>query len=174
VSEQTAEATQLLGQNPFRAPDIQAPSLPEERCLPERALTVGAGERVILGPRSLRDKSVHVSSQSERRVSKLTAEATQLLGQTLFRAPDIQALSPPEERCLPGRALTARAGERAILCPMSLEDQSVQVSGADCRGNTSSGTGPVSGLHLQPGGRSEPQTSVHLPCKRRACLQRIL
>jgi hypothetical protein len=44
----------------------------------------------------------------------------------------------------------------------------------DCRGNTSSGTGPVSSLHLQPGGRCECQTSVHLPCKRRACLLRVL
>jgi hypothetical protein len=38
------------------------------------------------------------------------------------------APSPPEKRCLPKRALTIRAGERAILCPMSLRDQSVQVN----------------------------------------------
>jgi hypothetical protein len=31
-----------------------------------------------------------------------------------------------------------------------------------------------SGLHLQPRGRAEIQTSVHLLCKRRACLQRVL
>jgi hypothetical protein len=61
-------------------------------------------------------------------VSEQTAEVTQLLRQTLFRAPDIQAPSPPEEKCLPRVALTTRAGERAILCPMSLRDQSVQVS----------------------------------------------
>jgi hypothetical protein len=30
------------------------------------------------------------------------------------------------------------------------------------------------GLHPQPGGRADPQTSVHLHCKRRACLQRVL
>jgi hypothetical protein len=81
-----------------------------------------------------------------------------------------------EGRCPPGSALPAGAGEKAILSPGSLRDQSVQsvqVS-TDCRGNTSSGTRPVSGLHLQPGGRSEHQTSVHLPCKRRACLQRLL
>jgi hypothetical protein len=29
-----AEATQLLGQTPFQAPDIWAPSLPEDRCPP--------------------------------------------------------------------------------------------------------------------------------------------
>ena len=32
-----AEATQLLGQNQFQAPDIREPSLPEERCPPGRA-----------------------------------------------------------------------------------------------------------------------------------------
>jgi hypothetical protein len=40
--------------------------------------------------------------------------------------------------------------------------------------NTASGTGPVSGLHLLLGGRSKNQISVHLPCKRRPCLQRVL
>jgi hypothetical protein len=39
---------------------------------------------------------------------------------------------------------------------------------------TDSGTSTVSGLHLLPGGRSEQQISVHLPCKRRACLQSAL
>ena len=34
-----AEVTQLLGQTPFQAPDIQAPSLPEERWPPGRALS---------------------------------------------------------------------------------------------------------------------------------------
>jgi hypothetical protein len=51
--------------------------------------------------RSLRDQSVHVSSQIAKG-ELAAAEATQLLGQTSFRAPDILALSPPEERCLPG------------------------------------------------------------------------
>jgi hypothetical protein len=32
----------------------------------------------------------------------------------------------------------------------------------------------VSGTHLLPGGRSECQISVHLPCKWRACLQGVL
>jgi hypothetical protein len=56
------------------------------------------------------------------------AEATQLLGQTPFQVPDIRALFPPEERCLPRRSLTTRGGERAIFCPTSHRDQSVQVS----------------------------------------------
>jgi hypothetical protein len=56
------------------------------------------------------------------------AEVTQLLGWTLFQTPDILAPSPQEEKCLHWRALTARAGERAIMCPTSLGDQSVQVS----------------------------------------------
>jgi hypothetical protein len=73
-----------------------------------------------------------------------------------------------------GRALTARAGAGAILCPSFLRDQSATGESADFRGNTPSGTGPVSGFRFQPGGRSERQTSVHLLCKRRACLQRVL
>jgi hypothetical protein len=39
---------------------------------------------------------------------------------------------------------------------------------------TASGTGPVSGLYLLPGGKSECQISVQLPWKRKACLQRVL
>jgi hypothetical protein len=99
-----------------------------------------------LCPGSLRDQSAQVRVQ--------TAEATQLLGQNPFQAPDIRAPSLPEERCLPGRALTARAGEEAILCPGSLRDQSMQVSLliavegelADCRNDTASGTDPISGF----------------------------
>jgi hypothetical protein len=61
-------------------------------------------------------------------VNKWTVEATQLLRQTPFQAPDIWAPSPPEEKYLPWWALTTRAVERAILCPTSLGDQSVLVS----------------------------------------------
>jgi hypothetical protein len=78
VSKQTAEATQLLGQTPFWASDIQALSLPKERCPAGRILTTRAGERATLCPTLLRDHSVQVSIQ--------TAEATQLLGQALFLA----------------------------------------------------------------------------------------
>ena len=39
---------------------------------------------------------------------------------------------------------------------------------------TASGTGPVSSFHLLPRGRSTHQISVHLPCKRISCLQRVL
>ena len=74
----TTEATHLLGQTPFQAPDILAPSPPEERCLYQRALTFRAGERAILCPASLGDQSVQVSMQ--------TSEATHLLGQALFQA----------------------------------------------------------------------------------------
>jgi hypothetical protein len=54
------------------------------------------------------------------RMSEQTAEATQLLGQALFWAADIRALSLPEERWPPRRALTFRAGEGAIMSPRSL------------------------------------------------------
>jgi hypothetical protein len=103
--------------------------------------------------------------------SMRTAETTQLLGQALFWVPDIWAPSPPEERWPPGRALTTRAGKGTILCPRSLGVCAGEHT--NCRGNISSWTDPVSGHHLQPGGRSECQTSVHLPCKRRACLKRV-
>jgi hypothetical protein len=80
------------------------------------------------------------------------AEATQLLGQTLFQGPDIWAPSLLEESYLPRKALTARAGEGAILGPRSLRDQSAQASSqtakgesADCRSYTASGTDPISG-----------------------------
>ena len=62
VSEWTAEAiqllgqaevTQLLGQAQFWASDIPAPSLPEERWQPRRAVTPRAGEGAMLSPRSL-------------------------------------------------------------------------------------------------------------------------
>jgi hypothetical protein len=51
-----AEATQLLAQTPFPAPDIQAPSLPEERYLPcPGGLCHGEPGGAILGPGSLSD-----------------------------------------------------------------------------------------------------------------------
>jgi hypothetical protein len=58
-----AEAIQLLGQTPFRAPDIRAPSLPEQRCQPDRGPRGGGGcagapRGAISGPGSLIDKSV--------------------------------------------------------------------------------------------------------------------
>ena len=39
------------------------------------------------------------------------AGATQLLGETLFQAPDIRAPFPPEERYLPRRALSEQVRE---------------------------------------------------------------
>jgi hypothetical protein len=94
--------------------------------------------------------------------------ATELLRQAPFQAPDIRALSLPEERCLPGKALMARAGERAILCPVSLRDKSVQVS-----------MQTAEEMHLLRQALFwafifNEEISVHLPCKKRACLQRVL
>ena len=93
--EGQAEATQILRQTPLRAPDIWAPS-PRERCLRGRALTAGAGEGDILCPGSLRDQSAQVSSRIRglQKVSERVAEATHLLGQTPFWAPDIRAPFP--------------------------------------------------------------------------------
>jgi hypothetical protein len=43
------KATQLLGQTQFWTPDIWAPSLPEEKWLPGRALTASAEATHLLG-----------------------------------------------------------------------------------------------------------------------------
>ena len=97
--------------------------------------------------------NLNLSHCTEKKIMRVrTTKVTQLLGQTPFRAPDIQAPFPPEERCLPGRAPTAGAGEGAILGPRSLKNQFAQVSlltakgeQSDCRSDTASGTDPVSG-----------------------------
>jgi hypothetical protein len=101
------------------------------------------------------------------------AEATQLR-QTLFRTPDILAPSLPEERCPPrpgGLCSSTRGSHLGSWIPLRLVCAGESV---DYKKLTASGTGPVSGLHLLPGGRSEHQISVNLPCERRACLQRVL
>jgi hypothetical protein len=112
-----------------RVLEIEVVSKPEERYLPGSALTGGAGEGAIFCPRSFRDQSAQVRVRNAEATQLLgQTEVTQLLGQTPFWAPDTRAPSPPEERCLHGRALTSKTGERAIFCPGSLRDQSVQVS----------------------------------------------
>jgi hypothetical protein len=74
------------------------------RCSPGKALSEQVMEPSwVLGPL---ETSLHRSAHRLRMVSKQTAESTQLLGQIPFQAPDIRAFPPPEERCLPGRALS--------------------------------------------------------------------
>ena len=51
-----------------------------------------------------------------------------------------------------------------------------QVHTKDCAGhrsNRASWTGSLFGPHLQPGVRAELQTSVHLSCQKKGCLQRV-
>jgi hypothetical protein len=67
----------------------------------------------------------------------------------------------------------SRITQRLVCTGESADCRSDTASGIG-RSNTASGTGPVLGLHLQPRGSSKYQISVHLPCKRRACLHRIL
>jgi hypothetical protein len=101
-----------------------------------------------------------------------TTKVTQLLGQTPFRTPDIQALPCQRRGFCPrglcwsrwGSHLGSRIPQRLVCTGESVVYRSY----------TASGTGPFLGLHLHPGGRSEHQISVHLPCKRRACLQIVL
>jgi hypothetical protein len=68
----------------------------------------------------------------------------------------------------PRRALSEHLGEPSPRSGMSQRLDYVGES-ANYTSYTASGTGPLSGLKLLPGGRSECQISVHLPCKRRAC-----
>ena len=85
----------------------------------------------------------------------------------------IRPPSLPEERCPPGKVLSgSRGGSHLVSMVPRRTVCTVQL--ADCMGNRSSETGPVSGIHLKPEGRSEYQTSVQLPCKKRACQQRVL
>ena len=136
--DQTAEVAQLWGQTLFQAPDIWAPSLPEKRCPPGRALTAGAGEGAILYPRPS-ETSLHRSALRLQKVSEQSAEATQLLGQTPFQAPDIRVPSL-RKGCPPGSALTAVKGEGAILCPGSLGRPVCISESSDCRSNIASGS----------------------------------
>jgi hypothetical protein len=61
-----AEATQDLRQALFWAPDILAPSPPEEKWPPGRAPTIRAGEGAILCPGSLWDQSAQVSLRTAK------------------------------------------------------------------------------------------------------------
>ena len=162
------EATQLLGQTPFQAPDIWAPSPPEERCSPRRALSEQVREPSwVLGPS---DTSLCRSVHRLQRVSKQTAEVTQLLGQTPLQAPDIWASSLPEERCLSRRARLEQVREPSCVpCPYG--DQSVEVSMQTAEATHLLGQALfLAFIFIQEAGLK----SVHLPCKRRACLQRVL
>ena len=80
--------------------------------------------------------------------------------------------SLPEESLPPESALTPRLrdlGEAAIFCLRRVQLKRAQATEAA----ELLGQGPT-GLHLQPGDRADPQSSVHLPCQRRACLPRVL
>jgi hypothetical protein len=94
----------------------------------------------------------------------------QLLRQTLFRDPDIRALSLPEERC-PPREGFARAPGEAILVPGTLQNYSAQVRVWITEAN-SFWDRPC--FRPSSSARRQVQIPVHLPCKTRACLQRVL
>jgi hypothetical protein len=89
-------------------------------------------------------------------------------------APDIWALSPQEERWLPGRALPPQSRWESHLLSRVPQRSVCAGEHPGCWSNIASGTGPILCLHLQPGGRAELQNSVLFPCKRRPCLQRLL
>jgi hypothetical protein len=71
----------------------------------------------ILGPKSLSNYSAQVSVQTTEDTQLLEqTKVTQLLGQTLFQAPDIQAPFPArgEVYVLPGRVLPLRTWGRHL------------------------------------------------------------
>ena len=79
--------------------------------LEEKESVVSSQFWEVQGTVSTPGRSPHLKTYRLRRVSKQTAEETQLLGQTPFRAPAIQAPFLPEERCPPGRALQEQVGD---------------------------------------------------------------
>jgi hypothetical protein len=174
-----AEVTLRLGQTPFWAPYIQAPSPPEESCPSWRAISEQVRELSwVPGPS---ETSLHRSAHRLWRVSEWTTEATQLLRKAEANSFWDRSRSglqtsrhlPNQERGVNlGGLCQSRRGSH-LVSPVPWRPVCAGEC-ADCRGNSSSGTGPVSGLHLQPGGRSKCQISVHLPCKRRACLRSTL
>jgi hypothetical protein len=118
-----SEATELLGQGPFRpsssarrqswAPDLCAPPPPERVCFQRGHWTWDSGKITILYHWSLRDQATQESTEA--------TEAAELLGQGLFRpssstrrqsgAPDFYASSIPEESLPAESALTPRIQE---------------------------------------------------------------
>jgi hypothetical protein len=118
-----------------------------------------------------RDQSMQESSQA--------SEATELLGQGLFQTFIFsqEAELRPKPLCtFPARGESAsREGTDTCttLYPGSLRDQSTLESTRASKAKELLGMVTL-GLHLQPGDGAALQTSVHLPCKRRACLQRVL
>jgi hypothetical protein len=108
----------------------------------------------------------------------------QLLRQTLWTLWTVSGSRHPgtfpvrgEVSTMPGRALPEHLG-----VPGSLQDYSAQVrvwtteanSFCDRMKQHSFWERSCFGPSLLPGDRSECQRSVHLPCKRRACLKRVL
>ena len=119
----------------------------------------------ILIPGFLRDKSTQVRVWTTEATQLLgQAEAAQHLGKTSFQDPDIQAPSSPEERCLPhpgglcqstwGSNLWNWISQRLVCTGESVDYRRCRASGTG-RNDIASGTDPVLGLHLCPGGRSK-------------------
>jgi hypothetical protein len=83
----------------------------------------GADEGAILGPGSLRDQSVHVSSLTEkgeqedcrRDTASGTGRSNRAFGTDPFQAPDIWAPSPSKGEVFPGRALLKQIREPSWL-----------------------------------------------------------
>jgi hypothetical protein len=100
----------------------------------------------------------HLGKESE---DILNVPRGQLLRQTPFLAPDIQAPSLPEDRCPPhpgGLCWSTWGSHLGSRIPLRL----VCTSECGLQKLPASGTVPVSGLNLMPGSRSKCQISVYL------------
>jgi hypothetical protein len=179
---QATEATQLLGQSSFLGPDIQGPSPPETRCPPcPRGLcqsTWGSclgcqiNQRLVCAGESTDYRSYRASGTGR---SDTASETDPVFGLQTSRH-----LTHQRRGVHPGglcrRTLGSHLGSpipQRLVCPGKSEEYRSYTASRTGRSDTPFGTSPVSGLHLLPGGRSECQISVHLPCKKRACLQRV-
>jgi hypothetical protein len=151
----TVSGTQLLFHSSHTGPALLKQKTPPDqghKSLPVSTCTSSPGHRVRGHPKVPRG---------------------QLQGRPHFGLQASQHLPCQRLGVLPALEGFARAPGEAIWVP---DPSKTSLCRWECglQKLTASGTGPVSGLHLLPGGRSERQISVHLPCKIRACLQRVL
>ena len=155
---------QILRQTPFQATDIRTPSLSEESCTP---LPGGPLSEDLEEPSWFLETSKTILHKWECGLQKLIASGT---GRSHIASeenptsgsrhqgtlPDRREVSPPS-----GRALPEHLGESYWF--LNPSETSLLRWECGLQKLTASGTGPVSGLHLLSGSRTEWQISVHLP-----------
>ena len=106
-----------------------------------------------------------------------TAEATKLKGQAPFQAfifsQEADLSSRPLHSSPVRGGVVGRSRWESHLVSQVPQRPACAEEPADCRSNIASETGPILGLHFQPGSKSECQTSVLFPHQRRDGLQKL-